>query len=229
MSGGFMFNGQSNGQYRGSSMGVFPQNPKLIVQPSQAFTQRGWIPMIAAAMDTPDSPRLAYVELARRAAVIECAIAADELPRLAALCKLDGEVRVQLQFAWDNNYPRVCGVGEALVFLACQRCFAPVATALRAEFDLALGNEAFAVTQANVTDVRTVAGETITPAEILEDELLLALPSQPCTRLDCDQVPAMRYGPNGDNTAQAQESHANERDNPFAVLEQLKQTRNKQD
>ena len=58
-----------------------------------------------------------------------------------------------------------------------------------------------------------VGDGTLDVAELIEDELLLALPMRACVEERCANRPPLEYGP-------AVEA---DQDNPFAVLSELKQ------
>jgi uncharacterized metal-binding protein YceD (DUF177 family) len=64
-------------------------------------------------------------------------------------------------------------------------------------------------------DVMQVPTDLIGIGDLVEDELILAVPTQVCTQTDCATAPKLEY-PAADKPVQEQ------RENPFQVLERLK-------
>ncbi len=142
-------------------------------------------------------------------------------PRLVELlldreAKLAVEVRVVRS---SSGIPLITGHVAGQVEQQCQRCLEPVAGELDVDLRLAVvvpGDEElvpadFEPWQADAADV--------TLGELIEDELLLALPMVARHADDrCGELAARLTG----GRDQADDAEADERDNPFAVLRALK-------
>lgn len=142
-------------------------------------------------------------------------------------------VAVELDFRLDDEgYPWVEGRAATVLNLLCNRCAENVEFPLSARFALCIvTDESLADTLADSRDLLEVAGPTISIAEIVEDELLLALPERLCLEDPCSRMPGLFYpaaeaaGRSGraaePGTIEAQ-TESDEQENPFAVLESLK-------
>jgi uncharacterized protein len=146
-----------------------------------------------------------------------------KMPRLsAALPDSSGEAQVEL-LAQDDGSGQIILQGEtrAELTLICQRCLKPMRQPVRSSFRLAwVRSEAEAAAmQVDTYDPLLSADGRVRLAELVEDELLLALPIVALHELEaCDA------GSNtGDAHSEAPAVPAEQ--NPFAVLEQLKQRR----
>ncbi|HEX5339344.1 MAG TPA: YceD family protein [Gammaproteobacteria bacterium] len=145
------------------------------------------------------------------------------MPRLcAALADTKGEAMLHLQARNDGAGQIVLqGRVQAELTLSCQRCLKPVLRPVSADFYLAWvrdEEQAVAVQTGNCDPLLSADGR-IRLAELVEDELLLALPivalhdigecearpGEPVTRIETPEIPAQQ--------------------NPFAVLKQLKEQR----
>lgn len=139
----------------------------------------------------------------------------------AALSGSDGEARVQLQAHAEGGQIVVQGEAQAELVLICQRCLRPMQQTVSAEFQLAWVRDEHeaAALQIGSCDPLLSADGRVRLAELVEDELLLALPIVALHQMqECDaglQDHALHTG----------EPELPARENPFAVLEQLKQRR----
>jgi uncharacterized protein len=183
--------------------------------------------MIAPAMKTrPDEP-LRYVELARQGARLERSFAGDELPRWTQLVDGDWRVRAAVEFRRDaEGRSWVEAEYESRGDMLCTRC----SEVLNHEFSGTLrmcivGGDAQASQMADEYDVLVASGDTVLLADILEDELLLAVPEQLCDSnsdtKECERLLPRYYPAAG--KAQLEEAEQSERKNPFDVLANLKQ------
>ena len=177
--------------------------------------------MIARAMNTRPDERLAYRELAKRGARVTRRLNLSELTRLAEfVAGVAAAVEVDLHFVLDaEDTVRVQGVASVVLELECHRCAEVTGYSLGSEFDLAIvADEAAASRVSDSGDVLVVDGPGVSVAQVIEDELLLALPDQLCRTSRCDRLPPMAYPAleAGEETAQEVSP------GPFAVLEQLK-------
>ncbi len=158
--------------------------------------------------------RLPLRPLAESRAIVEAVVDSGELPRFNRLCKRAGGVRARLAFASDGDGGiLVEGTLRVPVRIDCHRCPESVPVDLRTQFAVAAAtNEADAARLGAVGDVLELSSGEPTLAEVIEDELILALPQQPCARRDCEKVPPLAYPPNDVRP-----------DNPFRSLGALKQ------
>lgn len=158
-------------------------------------------------------------------------VALAALGRLAPLL-VDpaGEAVFELRFERDNGRNRhVRGRVQASLALECQRCLGPMNLDVDASFDLVLvrGLEE-AERLADEFEPLLVENDQIIPMELVEDELLLAIPASPlhppseCS-MDLTAVNAL-VDDVPESTAQT-----DERDNPFAALADWQGRPNKPD
>jgi len=176
--------------------------------------------MMAAAMTTRKSRAPTYVDLAKASAVVKRDLPPAACARLQAVVEDLGAVHAELRFTLDAEHRvRVGGSVETTVALECQLCAEPVSKPLRAEFDGLL-----APTEAQASAWRAAGGSDniivvesaeLDAAALVEDELLLQLPTKVCVESACERRPVMSYGPPGEPV---------EADtyNPFAALSELK-------
>ncbi|MBF0218433.1 MAG: DUF177 domain-containing protein [Gammaproteobacteria bacterium] len=125
---------------------------------------------------------------------------------------LDGRVAVMIECSIDNEgYHTLQGVARCQVALTCQRCLEPVNYPLEAEFSLALvrNSEAAAALPSHYEPL-LVEGKVITLAEMVEDELLLALPMIARHQSACLALPQ-------------EAADAGKKEHPFAQLQRLKE------
>jgi uncharacterized protein len=135
------------------------------------------------------------------------------MPRLRSQCSDDqGKASVDLLFerSADQALRRIRGHISARVRVACQRCLEPMTLMLEAEPSLLIVKaEERQELLAQDTEL-VVAGKAVSLSELVEDELLLAMPMIPMHELS--ECPASA-------SLQAQQrSQAS----PFAVLDKLK-------
>lgn len=128
-----------------------------------------------------------------------------------------GPLNVVMEFSLDGNgRPWVCGHAEVPVAVSCQRCMESGDVTMRAEFELCIvRDEAEATALAEDADVVTVAGSTLSVADVVEDELLLGLPERLCRVEPCPNLPALSYPA---EPAPDEEPA----DNPFSVLQRVR-------
>ena len=139
------------------------------------------------------------------------------LPRLAEYRDSNHEmVTVSLQFGRDeDDRRRITGTVNASLAMPCQRCLEPVTYQIEAHVDLVMvWDEEQMKALPEHLDPMMVSEEKMPLADLLEEEVLLAMPlvalHETCpTRLVEEQ-------------AEPESDSAEKRDNPFAVLAQLK-------
>lgn len=141
-----------------------------------------------------------------------------DMPRIANnLNKLEGNAEVELQFGKDEQkLAYVRGQVKAAPTLQCQRCMGPMIYEIMADFALGIVNtldEANAL-PSHYEPAMTSEGQ-LALRELVEDELILSLPIIPRHEPDACHVKLPLQGANLEKEEK--------RENPFHVLETLKQ------
>lgn len=162
-------------------------------------------------------------QLAERGVVLNGRVALGRMPRLGAAVaqRSDDDAAVELRFERDAGGRRLVAIdARADVLLHCERCLGIYRESLAATTTLAIvESEAEAEQLPAELDPMLDPGRVRT-ADVVEDELILALPLVPKHRAgDPECVPGAKLGGN-DDEAQASKPA---RENPFAVLAKLKQ------
>ena len=166
----------------------------------------------------PSQERFRLSELAGRKAQISRSVDAAALERFSALCDCPDAVRARLNFRFDRHgVVRMDGELAGRVAVECHRCLEPLAVDLKSGFSVAIAaSEAEATRLGAEQDVLCVEGDEAGIAELIEDELILALPDRPCATADCPQAPALA------SPAEGLDEDAPETTKPFAALGALK-------
>lgn len=164
--------------------------------------------------------RLDPLKAADRGLSLQGEIALASLERLAPLLlENDGDVSCQFAFYRDENGARKLRLSyRAELVLSCQRCLGPVKQLVEGESLLHLV-DADVQTENPDEDVLLVGTEEVYLADILEDELLLALPLIPrhATLEECEPDATHWLQPDDEKgTIEAQTG------NPFDILKNLK-------
>ncbi|KDE40025.1 MAG: YceD family protein [Nitrincola lacisaponensis] len=155
-------------------------------------------------------------KLAERGAQITGIAEISAMPRLASfLCNEQGAIDVTLDFAVDEQHLRtLSGKAVGQVQMTCQRCLEPVAVDVEAELSLAVVlNDEQARNLPRYYDPLLVEEEDVELLPIVEDELILSLPSVPM-HVDC----SVKTSWGDSETVRLQQ----EKPNPFSVLASLK-------
>lgn len=160
--------------------------------------------------------------LAEQGRELEGEIPLAQARRLAEVLAQSPDVaRVKLRFGLDEaGIPLVEGTIEAALALTCQRCLDPVLLQVRSEPRLALvENEAEAKSKQENYDTLLVEDERLVLLDMVEDELLLALPLVPvhARAEDCTADTVRALQPEYD-----ERDAKDEAESPFAVLKNLK-------
>jgi uncharacterized protein len=173
--------------------------------------------MMAPAMSTRSDERLQYLELARQGARVERLVQADGFVRLAEIAPVRDAVHVDLSFAIrGDGRVWVSGAAEATLNAECQRCLERLDHLLRVSFDLCIVRDPELASElASAVDVLGADGDSLSIAQIVEDELILGLPERLCIEEPCPLAPSLSY------PAESGEKAASD-DNPFRVLSELK-------
>ncbi len=165
--------------------------------------------------------------LAARGRTLEGCLPISSLPRLLPLLATDeaglsqqGDVDYRLEFGVDEGgTPRVTGSVKATLPLTCQRCMETMGFSVSTRTRLGIVSSRAAAQQLpECYDPLLVLDDEITVASIIEDELILALPQ--VAMHDNEKCP---QGTAFLNNGEGQEGVTTvRRENPFAVLSQLK-------
>ena len=162
------------------------------------------------------------IRMAETRRLLQGQLALADMSRLGeALLDSDGEVAVSLEFGTDNEGIRYMrGRIQAEVSLECQRCLETMRYPIDSEFALAMVRSvAEAEALPSHYEPLLVEGEPLFLRDIIEDELLLALPivamhaPEECS---VDTSPGRAAGEMNNDT------DATEKKNPFSVLADLK-------
>ncbi len=157
--------------------------------------------------------------LAESRRILEGTYAVAEMPRLlASLSEEQGEIAVELQFGIDEEGIRYMrGRLRAELGLQCQRCLETMRYPLETELSLAIvSGEAEAEMLPEHYDPLFVDAEPLYLKDLIEDELLLALPIVP-------RHPEGECGIESGNSGDDEEvGEPEQKDNPFSVLASMK-------
>lgn len=181
-----------------------------------------------AAMDTQKPDLYGVIELAKRNGRLAKALDPGEFPRLLEASVSLASVAGDLKFSFNaERLPVAKGQASAQATLTCQTCDKPVAYELVAQFELILASVVRAAQLPRSADVRVIEDGQLALTELLEDELLLALPAQVCVDRDCKNLPVLEFPiPAEELAASAKQidaqAAASEAENPFAALQALK-------
>lgn len=162
-------------------------------------------------MSPPLPDRVDPWRLAERGKVLEGGVALADLPRLAPLLGAGGEAAYRLVFGRDDGRAVVSGQVRAEFVLRCQRCLEPMRLAVDRRFELAFVSgleEAAALPERYEPAV--VEDGWVRPLDLVEDELLLAVPAVPLHERGACRAP------------DAEPARAARDDNPFSVLASLR-------
>ncbi len=148
-------------------------------------------------------------------------VALAEMSRLTEVLQdADGKVSVSLEFGCDEEGIRFMrGRVQTEVTLLCQRCLEPMRQPVDNEFALALVlNEPEADGLPSHYEPLLLDGKPLFLRDVIEDEVLLALPIVP-------RHPAEECGARLESGEENTEQDDGKRDNPFASLADLKTDR----
>ena len=156
---------------------------------------------------------------AERRTVLSGQIKIADFERLsAAVVNNDGVVQVGVVFAKEGKRAVVSGTIKAALELECQSCLQALPWPLEIAFRLAVVSSLHDADGLEIDcEPFLFDGEKISLSELIEDEILLALPDYPKHEEDCIR---QRSSKDGDYDS-ASPTQAN---NPFSVLAKLKKT-----
>ncbi len=159
------------------------------------------------------------IVFAERRSILTGSIQLAQFQRLADLLATDlGEVDVDIQFARQGKRVVIFGTIKATLQLVCQSCLSAMPWQLDMPFKLGLvASEQEAERIEIDCEPYLFSGEKISLNELIEDEILLALPDYPKHDFDC--VSARSSKDTGFD-----EGGLTQMNNPFSVLAKLKNT-----
>ncbi|MGH8461441.1 MAG: YceD family protein [Stenotrophobium sp.] len=144
-------------------------------------------------------------------------LAMDSLPRLAEVLGPEGVFQVDLQFGHVAGHARVSGRVTGAAVLSCRSCGQDYSTALDCQVDLRLvQSDAEAQQVLHDCDPYQVQDDTLPLQELVEDEVLLALPLLPRCN-SCENAK-----PDAPQAQSAEVRRVEAAAGPFAVLKTLK-------
>lgn len=150
--------------------------------------------------------------------LLEGIVPGDKLPRLLEANASAGQIRVSLEFGYDEERRRtVTGTLDAEIEVECQRCLKPmpVPVAIQVSWAIVWDEERAKQLPARF-EPWIVEDETASLYAAVEEELLLALPTAPMHTNPCIDSELLQSG--DDVIADIKETT----NNPFKVLESLK-------
>jgi uncharacterized protein len=173
--------------------------------------------MMAPAMSSRPDERLSYRELAKQGARVERSVQPEGFTRLAEIAPGRGAISVEMTFSiGDGERAWATGSVEGVLNIECQRCLERFDRPLRATFELCIVDDpGLASKLASGVDVLVAEADSVTIAQLVEDELILGLPERACTEEPCPHAPALHYPASGGEGKEPD-------DNPFRVLSELK-------
>jgi len=173
--------------------------------------------------------------LAARGRTLEGRLPLSSLTRLMSLLSQDetaadsttlGDVEYLLEFGMDvGNSPIVTGSVKATLPIICQRCMGSMGFAVTTRTQLGIVSSRAAAEKLpdRYDPLLVLADEEMTIASIIEDELILALPQVAMhSSKECPKGDAFLKVENGEENVSAPR-----RENPFAMLAQLKTSQSK--
>ena len=166
-----------------------------------------------------------YRSLAQQRAVVTQELEVNALARFGDVCEAVKDIASELKFAHDGQARiKVSGRVHCTAQLACHRCDENVWRHVDCSFASVIAfdeeqADAWSVLDPSL-DILVVSGANLDMVELIEDELLLALPERVCTNDDCSHIPAMRYGDAAGYDADTQRSEEGSRRFPFEGLKE---------
>jgi DUF177 domain-containing protein len=178
------------------------------------LTALGSVDKIRRLMPSDPSQSINPLRLAKSEERIEGSLLLDSFVRLKdALLDNKGELKYSLSFSFDESGACVieCIIDTQLIF-ECQRCFKPVKIDVHSDSLLGIANDKDEFEAlAKEYEPLQLHDEAISVQELIEDELLLAIPISPLhEENDCSGKEIL------------DEINANSKINPFAALAALK-------
>ncbi len=145
----------------------------------------------------------------------------NELSRLSdVLLDTSGEIEIDFSFDREGRVPFIDGKIRASLIAECQSCLKPVVLSINKHFKLGMVySEEQADRLGSSYDPLFLQDEKISLNELIEDELLLALPDFPKHPEVCVEREVFEV-----ETSEAVNEEQIDSNNPFSVLAKLKNT-----
>lgn len=156
---------------------------------------------------------------AERRSILAGALKISVLERLSGMVvNADKDINVNVQFAKQGKRAVISGTIQTLLELECQSCLQEMAWLIDLAFKLAVVSSLEEADKLEIDcEPLLLDGEKISLNDLIEDEILLAIPDYPKHGYDC--IPRHRSkDPAFDDNGQT------ETNNPFSVLAKLKKT-----
>ena len=155
---------------------------------------------------------------AERRSVLSGAIKIAALERLAAFVDNDGDINVSVLFSKHGKRSVIAGSIKTSLSLECQSCLEAMSWPLDLSFKLGVVSSLQEADQIEIDcEPLLLNGEKVSLYDLIEDEILLALPDYPKHGHDCIPQHSSK-DTNFDDDSQ------NKTNNPFSVLAKLKKT-----
>jgi len=161
------------------------------------------------------------VSFAERGKQLLGAIEINELSRLSEiLLDNSGEINIDLSFGKEGRVPTIVGEIKANLILECQSCLKQVVLPIDKHFKLGMVTSLEQADRlASDCEPMFLNDEKVSLNELVEDELLLALPDFPRHPYEC--VEREKAEPIIETVVEVEQVESN---NPFSVLAKLKNT-----
>lgn len=187
---------------------------------TRRFATHYYSPLMSKAL--PE--RILPFRLARHGETLQGSVPIGQMPRLGDLLhERAGSAKFELRFGHDEQ-GQACVLGriEASVVMLCQRCLEPMRVELASRVCLALVREDGEIAGLDARYEPLKPGEeAVLLAELVEDEVLLALPNFSTHPGGACEMPAGADAP-GDAAVDGGDSADTAGENPFSILESLK-------
>ena len=156
---------------------------------------------------------------AERRSILAGAIKIAALERLSGMVVTnDGDVEVEVVFAKQGKRALVSGSIKATLELECQSCLQALSWPIELSFKLGIVTSMQEAEQLEIDcEPLLFDGEKVSLNEIIEDEILLALPDYPKHGYDCIRQRSSK-------DAEFDDDSQTKTNNPFSVLAKLKNT-----
>ena len=164
---------------------------------------------------------LDFEQKAKKGLEIEGSWPVNRLNRLSdMLVADDGDIYAELTFGQKGRVLFVSGKVTATLQVTCQRCMSPMDLPLETDFSLALVHDESSIDRVpEGYEPLLLEDEAMSVPNLLEDELLLAMPLVPMHEADCsDYLQQQKVRQQAEQVQKVAEKDAK---NPFAVLKDL--------
>ncbi|MEJ2060086.1 MAG: YceD family protein [Gammaproteobacteria bacterium] len=166
--------------------------------------------------------RLNPFRLVEQGRILKGRVSLAKMERLAGLLAAPADTaEVELRFFnSETGHPMLAGSISAVLTLLCQRCLEPMPFKAEVRLELLLvHSDAEAQRLQEGFETLLVEDETLEVSDLVEDELMLALPMAPSHSPEQCAVKLEQTPRTKDDDAAPRDE---DRDNPFAVLKQMK-------